>query len=108
MTYWPAIAAIYEALLALTGSPVVAINHAVALAEAGAPTEGLAELVALAADKRLQTYQPYWAARADLMARTGDPHGAGDAYDMAIGLQADPAARRYLQRKRAALGAAPH
>ena len=54
-------------------------------------------------DPRLADYQPYWAARADLLARAGATAEALGAYDLAIGLERDPAARRFLQRKRMAL-----
>jgi RNA polymerase sigma-70 factor (ECF subfamily) len=100
---WAAIERIYDSLLALTGSPVVAINRAVALAEARDPQAGLAALDAIADDPRLADYQPYWAARAGLLARIGDAAGAGDAYQRAIGLEPDPVVRRFLQRRHAAL-----
>jgi len=87
----------------LTGSPVVAINRAVAMAEAEGPAAGLALLDAAAADARLVQYQPYWAARAELLARTGDAAGAEEAYQLAIGLEADPVVRRFLQERRDAL-----
>jgi RNA polymerase sigma-70 factor (ECF subfamily) len=102
---WAAIAGIYEALLAMTGSPVVAINHAVAVAELRGPDAGVALLDALAADRRLADYQPYWAARAGLLARRGDVDEADRAYERAIGLEADEAVRRFLERRRAALRA---
>jgi RNA polymerase sigma-70 factor, ECF subfamily len=102
-TDWAAIARLYGALLALTGSPVVAINHAVATAEAKGPAAGLALLDAAAADARLKEYQPYWAARAELLARIGDVCDAAKAYELAIGLESDPAVRRFLQQRRAAL-----
>jgi len=57
-TDWPAIVQLYDALLALTGSVVVAINRAVALAEAHSVAEGLAALEPLAQDARLAQYQP--------------------------------------------------
>lgn len=100
---WAAIASIYAALLAMTGSPVVAINRAVAVAELDGSAAGLALLDALAGDKRLADYQPYFAARAGLLARLGDVAEAGRAYERAIGLEADPAVRRFLERRRAAL-----
>jgi RNA polymerase sigma-70 factor (ECF subfamily) len=100
---WPAIERLYDALLALTGSPVVAINRAVAVAENCGPQAGLAALATLAGDVRLGDYQPYWAARAGLMARAGDAEGADEAYRRAIGLEADPAVRRFLQRQQGAL-----
>ena len=100
---WAAIEQIYGALFAITGSPVVALNRAIAVAELRGPAAGLAALDALAADARLTDYQPHWAARADLLARTGDRAGADAAYERAIGLESDPAVRRFLERRRAAL-----
>jgi RNA polymerase sigma-70 factor (ECF subfamily) len=100
---WAAIAGIYEALVAMTGSPVVAINRAVAVAELEGPKAGLELLDALAGDKRLADYQPYWAARAGLLARIGDAAEADRAYERAIGLERDPAVRRFLERRRGEL-----
>ena len=68
---WAAIERLYDALSAITNSPVVAINRAVAIAETHGAEEGLARLEELAMDRRLANYQPYWAARAELLARTG-------------------------------------
>ena len=102
---WPAIARLYDALLGLTGSPVVAINRAVAIAETRGAEAGLAALDEIASDPRLADYQPYWAARAGLLARTDDMAAAESAYQRAIGLEADPAVRRFLQDRRAALRA---
>jgi RNA polymerase sigma-70 factor (ECF subfamily) len=102
-TDWAAIAHIYDNLLALSESPVVAINRAIAIAEARGPAQGLAALEALTGDARLAEYQPYWAARAELLARTGDIGAAGLAYERAIGLEPDPAVRRFLQRSQARL-----
>jgi RNA polymerase sigma-70 factor (ECF subfamily) len=96
---WSAIERIYDALLTLTGSPVVAINRAIAIAENHGPGAGLAALDQLTDDARLRDYQPYWAARAGLMARFGDVDGADEAYRRAIGLADDPAVRRFLQRQ---------
>jgi RNA polymerase sigma-70 factor, ECF subfamily len=95
---WAAIEQLYDALAALTGSPVVAINRAVALAETRGAPAGLAALDALADDARLADYQPYWAVRAGLLARSGDASAASAAYLRAIGLEADPAVRRFLQQ----------
>lgn len=102
-TDWTAILALYDGLLASTGSPVVAINRAVALAELQGPAAGLAALEALAADRRLAEYQPYWAARAGLLALTDQAGAADQAFERAIGLEPDPAVRRFLQRRRARL-----
>ena len=100
---WAAIEKLYDALHALTASPVVAINRAVAVGETAGPAAGLAQLDALADDTRLSEYQPYWAARAGLLARIGDAAAAAVAYDRAIGLESDPAVRRFLQARRAKL-----
>jgi RNA polymerase sigma-70 factor (ECF subfamily) len=102
---WTAIERIYDALLAMTGSPVVAINRALATAETRGPATALATLDALADDSRLADYQPYWAARADLLARLGKDGDAAETYERAIGLESDPAVRRFLQRRRAELPA---
>ncbi|MBI5278813.1 MAG: RNA polymerase subunit sigma-70 [Burkholderiales bacterium] len=96
---WEAICVLYEALHAMTGSPVAALNLAVALAEARGPRDGLAALEKLSVEKRLADYQPYWAARAELLARSGAQEAARSAYRRAIGLESDPAVRRFLQRR---------
>ena len=100
---WPAIVQLYDALLALLPSPVVAINRAVALGEADGAAIGLAALDASAGDPRLSSYQPYWAARASLLARTGAAEEARCAYEIAVGLEQDPAVRRFLEQRQAAL-----
>jgi RNA polymerase sigma-70 factor (ECF subfamily) len=99
---WAAIVALYDALWAVTGSPVVALNRAVAIAEIEGPGAALRRLDDLDAEIFGQ-YQPYWAARAALLARAGWPEDAAEAYERAIGLESDDAVRRWLQRKREAL-----
>ncbi|MGX7875955.1 RNA polymerase sigma factor [Mesorhizobium sp. ORM6] len=103
LTDWAAIRNFYDALSVIAGSPVVAINRAVAIAETEGAVAGLAALYVLGDDKRLADYQPYWAARAGLLARLGQVPRASEAYDRAIGLERDPAVRRFLQGRRAAL-----
>jgi RNA polymerase sigma-70 factor, ECF subfamily len=102
---WPAIERLYDLLFELTASPVVAINRAIAIAETRGPVVGLAALEALSNDPRLAEYQPYWAARAGLLARSGAVVAARKAYERAIGLESDPAVRRFLQDRRAELPA---
>lgn len=102
---WPAIVQLYDHLLALTGSPVALLNRAAALAEIEGPEPALAILVPLEADKRMASYQPYWAAKAHLAARAGDTEAAYEAFTLAIGLATDDAVRRYLQNRRDALRA---
>jgi RNA polymerase sigma-70 factor (ECF subfamily) len=96
---WPAIVALYDHLLALTGSPVVALNRAVALGETDGPGAALAALDPLAADERLAGYQPYWAARGDLLARAGRTGEAREDLTRALGLADEPAVRAYLRTR---------
>jgi len=100
-TDWHAIIELYDGLLELTHSPVVAINRAVALSETAGPASGLAALDELARDPRLAAYQPYWAARAELLARLGRRASADAAYAQAILLEPDTAVRRFLEQRRA-------
>ena len=104
---WAAVVQLYDALFALTGSPVVAINRALAVAEVEGAAEAMKSLDEISSDSRLSEYQPYWAARADLLARTGANREAHQAYEMAIGLERDDAVRNFLQKRQAALPTDP-
>ena len=100
---WAAIEQLYDTLMAMTGSPVVAINRAIAISETRGPAAGVVALDTLKNDPRLVDYQPYWAAHAALSARTGDLDAADESYERAIGLESDPAVRSFLQQRRAEL-----
>lgn len=100
-TDWAAIAALYGALVQMTGSPVAALNRAAALAEAQAPQAGLDALAPLEA--ALADYQPFWAMKAHLLALTGAPEAARAAYAEAIARERDPAVAAWLQEKSARL-----
>lgn len=104
---WPAIVRLYDHLLDLTGSPVVVLNRAVAQAEIDGPDAALEALAPLAADRRMSSYQPYWAARAHLLARAGRAAEAREAFTVAIGLTTDEAVRAYLQAQMAATSRRP-
>jgi RNA polymerase sigma-70 factor (ECF subfamily) len=96
-TDWAVIEQLYSALASIVDSVVVAINHAVAIGQAEGPEAGLARLDALCGDARVAEYQPYWAARAELLSRAGQAQAAGAAYQRAIGLVSDDAVRQFLQ-----------
>jgi RNA polymerase sigma-70 factor (ECF subfamily) len=96
---WPQIAELYAMLGSLAPSPVVEVNRAVALGMAGDPDAGLAALRGLDLDR----YQPFHAARAELLRRSGDRTGADDAYARAIALSANAVERAELERRRSAL-----
>jgi len=100
---WPEVVQLYDALLALSGSPVVAINRALAIRELHGAAAALEAMQELVPDMRLNDYQPYWAARAELLATTGAIGAAHHAYEVAIGLERDVAVRRFLQRRQSML-----
>ena len=93
---WAAIVELYDALLAISGSPVAAVDRSLAIAELYGPQRALEELDRVAHDPRLVEYQPYWAARADLLARTNAREESCRADPIAIGLERDPSVRRSL------------
>lgn len=99
--HWNAILSLYDALVTLTESPVASINRALALAELEGPVTGLTALAEVSGDPRISSYQPYWAARAELLARTGEDCEARKAYEIAIGLERDPAVKQYLEHRQA-------
>jgi RNA polymerase sigma-70 factor (ECF subfamily) len=100
---WAEIVQFYDALSAITDSPVVAINRALAIAELHGPQAAADAMNDIAADDRLTEYQPYWAARAELLSKTGAHEEARQAYEMAIGLEREPTVRAFLQKRLAAL-----
>jgi RNA polymerase sigma-70 factor (ECF subfamily) len=98
--------ALYDQLAALRPEPIVLLNRAVALAERDGPSAGLTALDTLD-DGRLADYQPFHAARADLLARAGRRDDALAAYDRAIALTTNPVEAEFLRRRRATVSAAP-
>jgi RNA polymerase sigma-70 factor (ECF subfamily) len=100
---WSEVVQLYDALFAIVGSPVIAINRALAIAELHGPTAALDAMQAVAADARVAEYQPYWAARAELLAKAGAHDQARQAYEIAIGLERDPSVRRFLQHRQSTL-----
>ncbi len=100
---WAEVVQLYDALAAITDSPVVAINRALAIGELHGPQAADGVLKDIAADERITQYQPYWAARAELLSKAGACDEAYQAYDIAIGLERDAAVRTFLQKRKAAL-----
>ena len=91
------ILALYDQLMAMAPTPVVALNRAVAVAEVHGPAAALAGWPSSTTD--LDGYHLYHAIRADLLARTGDADGAAAAYDAAIALTDNEAERAVLRRR---------
>jgi predicted RNA polymerase sigma factor len=100
---WSEIVELYDALLAIAPSPVVTLNRALAVANLHGASAALDDLRELDADVRLAEYQPYWAARAELLSKAGAYKAAHHAYEIAIGLERDPSVRRFLQQRQSAL-----
>ena len=100
---WADVVQLYDALLAISGSPVAAVNRALAIAELKGAEAALAALDDASRDARLAEYQPYWAARAELLARTGSRADALHAYNVAIGLERDASVRDFLEQRKAML-----
>jgi RNA polymerase sigma-70 factor, ECF subfamily len=97
---WPTVVALYDTLVAQTGSAVVALNRAVAVAEAEGPVPALALLDAL----HLDDYRYFHSTRAELLRRLGRRLDARAAYDRALARTTTDAERRFLTRRRAELG----
>ncbi|MFI7677505.1 RNA polymerase sigma factor [Actinophytocola sp. NPDC049390] len=98
-TDWPQIVALYDVLLALTPSPVVALNRAAAVAMRDGPDAGLALLDGLADEPLLRAYGPYHVARADLLHRLGRHSEAAAAYRTALDLAGTDPERAHLRRR---------
>ena len=98
-TDWPAIARLYGELAALTRSPVVELNRAVAVGMADGPAAGLTLVDALAASGALPGYHLLPATRADLLRRLGRGAEAARAYREALALAGTGPERRYLSRR---------
>lgn len=101
-TDWSQVLALYDQLVRLDPSPVVALNRAIAVAELDGPEVALAAIDRLA--DKLAGYHAYYATRADLLRRTGRSQESRAAYDKAIELAGNTAERAYLTRRRDQLG----
>ena len=101
-TDWLQILALYDQLMALSPSPVVALNRAVAVAEVEGPDAALRLVDAL----DLGGYHLFHAIRADLLRRLGRPSEAAQAYEAAIACTDNAAERAFLERRRQALARA--
>jgi RNA polymerase sigma-70 factor (ECF subfamily) len=102
-TDWRQIAALYAELARRHPSPIVELNRAVAVSMAEGPELGLALLDRLAAGEELRDYQPYHAARADLLRRAGHVDLAIAPYERALAAAPNQVARDYLSRRLAEL-----
>jgi RNA polymerase sigma-70 factor (ECF subfamily) len=102
-TDWSQVLALYDQLVRLDSSPVIALNRAIAVAEIDGPEVALAVVDRL--PERLAGYHAYHATRADLLRRLGRGRESRAAYDKAIDLAGNTAETAYLTRRRDQLGA---
>jgi RNA polymerase sigma-70 factor (ECF subfamily) len=102
-TDWPQIVALYDVLLRIAPSPVVALNRAAALGMRDGPEAGLAAIEAVLEGGGLDTYHLAHAARADMQRRLGLAEAARASYRRALDLTRQPAERRFLEARLAQL-----
>ena len=98
-TDWARVVELYDRLMDVWPTPVVALNRAVAVAMAAGPAAGLAELDLVASDPSLRGYHYVPAARADLLRRLGHTAEAAEEYRQALMLVGNDVERRFLQRR---------
>ncbi len=101
-TGWSQVLALYDQLVRIDPSPVIALNRAIAVAEIDCPQVALAAVDRL--KDKLAGYHAYHATRADLLRRLGRSRKSRAAYDKAIELAGNTAETAYLTRRRDQLG----
>jgi len=98
-TDWGRIVALYDTLMAIRPSPVVALNRAIAIAQHEGPQRGLEEIRSIAKSDRLATYPFYFAALGDLELRSGRREAANGHFRAALAVARNPMERRFLERR---------
>ena len=101
-TDWSQVVALYDQLVRLDPSPIIALNRVIAVAEVDGPEVALAAITPLGG--QLDGYHAYHATRADLLRRLGRSQESRAAYDKAIALAGNTAEISYLTRRRDQLG----
>jgi RNA polymerase sigma-70 factor (ECF subfamily) len=102
-TDWRQIVALYEELMRISSSPIVALNHAAAVAMGEGVEKGLALIDAIGAGGTLQNYYLFHASRADLLRRLHRHEEARTAYLMALSLTTNHVEQQYIRRRLRAL-----
>ena len=103
-TDWGRIVSLYDTLMEIRPSPVVALNRAIAIAQHAGPQRGLAELAAIAGRERLAAYPFYAAALGELELRNQRPAVAKAHFQTALALARNPMERRFLEQRVGACG----
>jgi RNA polymerase sigma-70 factor (ECF subfamily) len=103
-TDWGAIVRLYDTLMALRPSPIVALNRAIAISQHEGPERGLEEIDAIVQGDRLRSYPFYAAARGELELRLGRSEVAGRQFQRALSVARNDAERRFFAARLQAHG----
>jgi RNA polymerase sigma-70 factor (ECF subfamily) len=98
-TDWAQIVALYQLLMRMTSSPVVALNHAAAVAMSDGAEKGLSLVESVGASGALDNYYLYYASRADLLRRLNRSNEAAEAYRRALSLTANTVEQNYIRSR---------
>ncbi|MEO8925161.1 MAG: hypothetical protein ABI330_20440 [Caldimonas sp.] len=98
-TDWAAIVTLYDILLTLRPSPVVALSRAIAVGRKDGPDRGLAEIGAIQGRDRLSAYPFYFATLGDFDFQRGSMDEAREHFEAALALARNPAERRFFARR---------
>jgi len=98
-TDWKSIVSLYDRLMAIAPSPVVALNRAIAIGQSDGAERGLEELRGIDDRDRLKSYPFYPAAMGEMELRRGDPGAAREHFRAALALARNPAERRFLEKR---------
>jgi RNA polymerase sigma-70 factor (ECF subfamily) len=98
-TDWGAIVSLYDTLMTIRPSPIIALNRAIAVAQHEGPDRGLMEILAITDSARLATYPFYFAACGELELRRGRREAAREHFRAALALARNPMERRFLDRR---------
>jgi RNA polymerase sigma-70 factor (ECF subfamily) len=98
-TDWKTIVSLYDTLMTIRPSPIVALNRAIAVAQSEGPGRGLEEIEAIAGRDRLESYPFYPAAIGELELRLGRRESARERFRSALALARNPDERRFLESR---------
>ena len=103
-TNWAEIVSLYDALMAIRPTPIVALNRAIAVGQRDGPESGLTELLAIADSKRLSKYPFYHAAFAEFELQSGRPLVARERFSTALEFSRNPVERQFFSQRIDACG----
>src|SRR5262249_13564702 len=98
-TNWDQIVSLYDALMNIRPSPIVALNRAIAAGQRDGPERGLLELRTIADSERLANYPFYYAAFGEFEFRSGQLDSAREHFSKALNLSRNPAERQFFERR---------